>query len=252
VLLKSIMDAVTKSVGKESTKLLFLQIWWIFVFVFFSIAKTKQVSYMLVLLPALSVIIGWNIERMTCDNGKYQPGWVIGTIVMYLLMGVGWIVGGRQLPEVATYGMILGIVTLVLGVLVLLSLKKSNVETAAWLHVATGLVTMVMAFGVLMPQIQDRFSVKTIAQTYVAAEKDASRVLYVDRFLRPGFMLYTDIPGIEADVNSEKSLDAVKQDSRPKYIVMREFMYNKMKEKMGGEDWELLENKSGICIYRSR
>ena len=80
-------------------------------------------------------------------------------------------------------------------------------ESAAWLHVVTGLVTMVMAFGVLMPQIQDRFSVKTIAATYMAAEKDASRVLYVDRFLRPGFMLYTDIPGIEADVNSEKSLE---------------------------------------------
>ena len=253
VLLKSIKDAVTKSVGKESTKLLFLQVWWIFVFIFFSIAKTKQVSYMLVLLPALSMIIGWNIERMTSDNGKYQSGWVAGTFVMYLLMGVGWIVGGRQMPEIAMGGMLLGIVTLVLGVLILISLKKhSSVETAAWLHVVTGLVTMVIAFGVLMPQIQDRFSVKTIAQTYVAAEKDASRVLYVDRFLRPGFMLYTDIPGIEADVNSEKSLDAVKQDPRPKYIVMREFMYKKMKEKMGGENWELLKNKAGICIYKSR
>ena len=230
-----------------------MQVWWIFVFVFFSIAKTKQVSYMLVLLPALSMIIGWNIERMTCDNGKYQFGWVAGTVIMYLLMGAGWIVGGRQMPEVAMGGMILGAVTLVLGALIVISLKKySNVETAAWLHVVTGLVTMVMAFGVLMPQIQDRFSVKTIAKTYVSMDKDTSRTLYVDRFLRPGFMLYTDIPGIEADVNSEKSLDAVKQDTRPKYIVMREFMYNKMKEKMGGEDWELLENKSGICIYRSR
>ena len=253
LLLKSIKDAFTRSVGKESTKLLFLQVWWIFVFVFFSIAKTKQVSYMLVLLPALSMIIGWNIERMTCDNGKYQFGWVAGTVIMYLLLGVGWIVGGRQMPEVAMGGMILGIATLVLGVLILISLKKySNVETAAWLHVVTGLVTMVMAFGVMMPQIQDRFSVKTIAQTYVKTEKDASRVLYVDRFLRPGFMLYTDIPGIEADVNSEKSLDAVKQDPRPKYIVIREHMYNKMKEKMGGENWELLENKAGICIYKSR
>ena len=208
---------------------------------------------MLVLLPALSMIIGWNIERMTCDNGKLQSGWVVGTFIMYLLMGAGWIVGGRQLPEVATYGMALGAVTLVLGVLILLALKKyCNVETAAWLHVVTGLVTMVMAFGVMMPQLQDRFSVKTIAKTYVAAEKDASRVLYIDKFLRPGFMLYTDIPGIEADTNSEKSLDAVKQDNRPKYIVMREFMYNKMKDKMGGEEWELLENKAGICIYRSR
>lgn len=208
---------------------------------------------MLALLPALSMIIGWNIERITCDNGKYQSGWVAGTFVMYLLMGVGWIVGGRQMPEIAMGGMALGAVTLVLGVLILISLKKyCNVEMAAWLHVVTGLVTMAVAFGVLMPQIQDRFSVKAIAKTYVAAEKDASRVLYVDRFLRPGFMLYTDIPGIEADTNSEKSLDAVKQDPRPKYIVMREFMYDKMKEKMGGEDWELLKNKSGICIYKSR
>ena len=253
VLLKSIKDAFAKSVGKESAKLLFLQVWWIFVFIFFSIAKTKQVSYMLVLLPALSMIIGWNIERMTYDNGKIQKGWLIGSAVMYLLMGIGWIVGGRQLPEAATGAMALGVITLVLGAAVLLALKKySNVEMAAWLHVATGLVTMVIAFGVLMPQLQDRFSVKTIAQTYVAAEKDASRALYIDKFLRPGFMLYTDIPGIEADTNSETSLEAVKQDARPKYIVMREFMYNKMKEKMGGENWELLENKSGICIYRSR
>ena len=111
---------------------------------------------------------------------------------------------------------------------------------------------MVIAFGVMIPQLQDRFNVKTVAQTYAAAEKDASRVLYIDKFLRPGFMLYTDIPGIEADTNSEKSLDAVKQDNRSKYIVMRESMYTKMKEKMGGEDWELLENKAGICIYKSR
>ena len=253
VLLKSIKDAFTKSVGKESTKLLFLQVWWIFVFIFFSIAKTKQVSYMLVLLPALSMIIGWNIERMTCDNGKYQFGWVAGTCVMYLLMGAGWIVGGRQMPEIAMGGLSLGILTLVLGAKILISLKKySNVETAAWIHVVTGLVTMVIAFGVLMPQVQDRFSVKTIARTYVAAEKDASRVLYIDKFLRPGFMLYTDIPGIEADTNSEKSLEAVKQDPRSKYIVMRESMYKKMKEKMGGEDWELMENKAGICIYKSK
>ena len=80
---------------------------------------------MLVLLPALSMIIGWNIERMTCENGKCQTGWVIGTFVMYLLMGVGWIVGGRQMPELAMGGMILGVATLVLGALNLLALKKA-------------------------------------------------------------------------------------------------------------------------------
>ena len=93
---------------------------------------------------------------------------------------------------------------------------------------------------------------KTYVETYAKDASAGNAVLYIDKFLRPGFMLYTDIPGVEADTNSEKSLLDVKQDHRGKYIIMREFMYNKMKENMGGEDWELLENKSGICIYKSR
>lgn len=257
LLVKSIKDAFRKSVGEECNPLLFLQIWWLFVFLFFSVAKTKQVSYMLVLAPPLSILMGWNIQRLFHHYKEECRGWAYGSGFLFLLMGLGWIFGGRQLPELSRYGILLGILTICLGIAVFFVLKfKKDPELAAWLHVGAGIVTMVMAFGFMMPLIQDRFSVKTVAKTYVETyAKDASAgnaVLYIDKFLRPGFMLYTDIPGVEADTNSEKSLLDVKQDHREKYIIMREFMYNKMKENMGGEDWELLENKSGICIYKSR
>ena len=201
--------------------------------------------------------MGWNIQRLFHHYKEECRGWAYGSGFLFLLMGLGWIFGGRQLPELSRYGILLGVLTICLGIAVFFVLKfKKDPELAAWLHVGAGIVTMVMAFGFMMPLIQDRFSVKTVAKTYVETyAKDASAgnaVLYIDKFLRPGFMLYTDIPGVEADTNSEKSLLDVKQDHREKYIIMREFMYNKMKENMGGEDWELLENKSGICIYKSR
>lgn len=257
LMIKSIKDAFSKSAGKEHRQLLFLQVWWIFVFIFFSIAKTKQVSYMLVLSPALAMLMGWNLGRVIQETKGDFSDWAFGSGILFLLMSIGWIFGGRQLPEIAFGGVVLGIVTLCLGVVVFVMLKKyGNPEKAAWFHVMSGMVTMVIAFGFLLPLIQDRFSVRTVAriyvQTYAADAVAAGRILYIDKFLRPGFMLYTDIPGIEADTNNAKSLVTVKQDSRPKYIVMRDFMYSKMKERMGGEEWQLLENRAGICIYQSR
>lgn len=254
---KSVKDAFCRGSGEEYRQLLFLQVWWIFVFVFFSIAKTKQVSYMLVLAPAFSMLMGWNLARMLHDDKESFTGWAAGSGVLFLMLGAGWIMGGRQMPELASGGLLLGVLTLVIGVLIVILLKKyKNPANAAWLHVTAGVITMVMAFGFLMPLIQDRFSVKAVAQlymqTYAAEAKNSGRVLYIDKFLRPGFMLYTDIPGTEADVNNERSLAAVKEDVRPKYIVMRDFMYAKVKDRMGGEGWQLLENRAGICIYKSK
>ena len=75
-------------------------------------------------------------------------------------------------------------------------------------------------------------------------------MLYIDKQLRPGVMLYTDIPGIEADTNRAASLAALREDARPKYIIMRAFMYHKMMEDLGAQDWTLVEERDGLCIFR--
>lgn len=251
LLVQSIKNGITKA-GEKRHVLLFLEVWAAFVFLFFSVAKTKQVSYMLVLAPALAGLIGWNIDRMLRQKVSTFKSWAVGSLIMFLLLGAGWIAGGKSMPELASGGLVLGIGTIILGLAVFFVLLfRRKGETGAWLHVVTGLFTMVMAFVVLMPLAQDRFSVKTMALQYHTLATEPQRALYIDKQLRPGFMLYTDIPGIEADTNNEETLAKLKADGRPKYILMRQYMYRKQKDLMGGENWRLVKEHKGICLFAS-
>ena len=106
----------------------------------------------------------------------------------------------------------------------------------------------------MVPAIEGHFSVKQIALHYAAnyhtAAEAEGRALYIDKQLRPGVMLYTDIPGIEADTNRADSLSTLRADARPKYIIMRDFMYQKMKKELGAENWQLEEERDGLCIFK--
>lgn len=77
--------------------MLFLEVWAAFVFLFFSAAQTKQVSYMLLLSPALAGLIGWNLDRMFREGGGSAfTSWAIGSGIIFLLMAVGWSLGANS------------------------------------------------------------------------------------------------------------------------------------------------------------
>ena len=255
LLIQSVKNAFRRSFGEEAETLVFFQVWWIFVLVFFSIAQTKQVSYMLLLTPALSTIIGWNLARMVEDWRETHFAWAGGSALMFLVLGLGWLMSGDSLAPLAEGGLWLGAITLVFGAAIVYCITASrNLLLAAWLHVAASVVTMVIAFGFMMPAVEGQFSVKQVALYYAEnlhASADAEgRALYIDKQLRPGVMLYTDIPGIEADTNHTASLAALRADPRPKYVIMRNFMYNKMKKELGAEQWQLVFERDGLCIFK--
>lgn len=253
LLVQSVKNAFYHSFGEEARQLAFFQVWWIFVFVFFSVAQTKQVSYMLLLTPALSTIIAWNLVRMMEDLRHTHFAWAGGSALMFLALGIGWLMSGDSLAELAEGGLWLGAVTLVLGTAIVYCITASHrLQLAAWLHVGTGVVTMLIAFGVLMPAISGHFSVKETALSYVqnyrAAAEAEGRALYVEQHLRPGMMVYTDLPGIE--INIPYSLSSLREDTRPKYIIIQESSYQKIKADVGGERWQCVESRAGISIYK--
>lgn len=255
LLFQSVKNAFHRSFGEEAQLLAFFQVWWIFVLVFFSIAQTKQVSYMLLLTPALATIIGWNLARMLDDWRHTHLAWAGGSAFMFLVLGLGWLMSGDSLAGLAEGGLWLGTITLILGAVIVYTITASRqFLLATWLHVLAGIVTMVIAFGFMMPAIEGHFSVKQVALDYAAkyhaAAESEGRALYIDKQLRPGVMVYTDIPGIEADTNEAGSLAALHADERPKYIIMRDFMYRKMMKELGAENWQLVEERDGICIFK--
>lgn len=221
LLIQSIKSSITRSSFDELDKMVFMNIWWLFVLVFFTISQTKLVSYILPLFPAFAVIIGWNIARMQKET--YQEvkwSWAFGTAIMFTLLATVWVLGGRQLPELAFGGMVLGGVTFALGLGILWSLiSYRDVSFASWLHVGTGIVTMVIAFSFLLPSVANKFSVKEIVKVY-QSKCDTKTPIYVDKFLRPGFMYYSGIPGIEINPKTDELNSAVK-DKGKKYILVR-------------------------------
>ena len=230
LLLQSIKASITDSRSDDLEKMLFVNIWWLFVLIFFTISQTKLVSYILPMFPALAIVIGWNIARMQKENYGIRWSWIFGSGIMFLLLTAGWVIGGQQLPEVAFGGIVLGSVTFILGVSIVWALwRYRDINFSAWLHVVTGVLTMVIAFSFLLPMVANRFSVKEIVRIY-HTKCDQQKPVYVDKFLRPGFMYYTGAPGEEVKPKSG-DLGRVLNDPGQKYVLVRGLELRRLKDK---------------------
>lgn len=231
LLLHSVKASVSDSRIDDMRLLLFMHVWWLFVFLFFTVCKTKLVSYILPLFPALAVIVGWNIARMQVKlrHNTSFGAWLAGSGIIFALLGAGWIIGGRQLPEAAFGSAVLGVVTLVLGAAALFALwHYRDIQLFAGLHAFTGLVTMLIVFGFLLPMVAGRFSMKAMA-AYYKANCNAELPVHVDKFLRPGFMYYAGRAGIELEPKTGDFREAL-ADGEIKYIMVRGLEYRRMQK----------------------
>lgn len=230
LLLQSIKASIDKSRIDDMRQLILFHIWWSFVFLFFTICQTKLVSYILPMFPPLAVIIGWNISRMLTKmrhNATFNT-WIIGSGVMFLLLGCGWIFAAKYFVEASFSIIMLGVLTLILGLAALFALwYYKDIELSAWLHTLVGVVTMCAVFAFIMPAIADRFSVKNISSVYVN-ECESKTPIYVDKFLRPGFMYYAGTPGIEV-LPKTNALSEALSNGEHKYILVRGLEYRRVK-----------------------
>ncbi len=229
LLIQSVKASISDSRIDDMRLLVFMHVWWVFVFIFFTVCKTKLVSYILPMFPALAIIIGWNISRMMqkMRHNTTFYHWIVGSGLMFVLLGAGWIIGGQQLPELAFGGMVLGVLTLLLGAAAVFTLwYYRDIQLAAWIHVMLGVVTMCVAFAFLLPVVADRFSVKTISAEY-QQRCDQNTAIYVDKFLRPGFMYYTGKPGVEMLPKTDAFAKAL-QNGEHKYFLVRGLEYRRL------------------------
>ncbi|MBC8015170.1 MAG: glycosyltransferase family 39 protein, partial [Sporomusaceae bacterium] len=77
IMLQSMWTSLTKS-RQDFSALLFLNIWAIVIFIFFTISQTKLVSYILPMYPPLAMIVGWYIDRLwIASNRQRSSSWAI-------------------------------------------------------------------------------------------------------------------------------------------------------------------------------
>ena len=105
----------------------------------------------------------------------------------------------------------------------LVLLKYKDIKLAFTCHAMAGFATMLVVFSFILPSIANRLSVKQVAN-YYTENCDMQNKVYVDKFLRPGFMYYTHVPGEEMKpkTNDIEKVMAVPQN---KYLVVRGLEY---------------------------
>lgn len=231
ILCQSIWASINESRIDDMRILAFLHTWWIFVFLFFTVCQTKLVSYILPMFPALAIIIGWNISRMVYKQRHTSTyySWAASSLFIFVVIAIGFAIGGQQLPELELGGYVLAGITAVLGIgIVVFLVYYKDIQLAALIHAAMGTVLMLIAFGFLMPEVADRFSVKTIANYYVE-NVDKETPLYVDKFLRPGMEFYGHCHGIEMLPQTGAFAEALR-DGTHKVFVVRGLEYRRLQK----------------------
>ncbi len=249
ILFDAVKKSITDSSGDAFKNLMFMHIWWIFVFLFFSISKTKLVSYIFPLFPPLAIIVGWNIVRVSRERFPQKEwGLAVPSLIMFGLLSVVWFLGGQQLPEMSFGATVLAGITLLLALGIGTAfLYFKDVLLASWLHVVAGILTMVVVFTFMLPTVSGRFSVKTAADYYMAnCDKGVS--VHIDKFLRPGFMYYSNIPGIEMKPETSDFADLFK-NGETKYIVVRGLEYRRLVS-ADKNRLQLVFNENDIYIFK--
>ncbi|NLH46191.1 MAG: glycosyltransferase family 39 protein, partial [Acholeplasmataceae bacterium] len=182
-------------------------------------------SYIFPLFPPLAIIIGWNIVRVSRERfPRRELALAIPSLIMFVLLSAGWFFGGQQLTEMSFGAIILAGITLLLAIGIGSTfLYFKDALLASWLHVAAGILTMVVVFTFMLPTVSGRFSAKTAADYYLA-NCDKGVTVHIDKFLRPGFMYYANVPGVEMKPETSDFADLFKTGGT-KFIVVRGLEY---------------------------
>jgi 4-amino-4-deoxy-L-arabinose transferase-like glycosyltransferase len=212
------------SLGRDDT--LFFQLWFVVMFVFFSIAMGKRPVYLLPLYPALSVLTGaWFCEKVAAFQTRlvlYRAiaavAAVVGLVLLVITIGgvwnhePGWFftpIEGLLKPkdranlivvkkELATFGWSFTVVSLLSSAL-WLSLAQclwvDKLKAAARRMVLISILTAFVARGVVIPEIAQSRSYREFMDQVNQLVKPGDRLyLYGERFNSDPVVFYRGGP----------------------------------------------------------
>lgn len=233
VLFQSSFHALRHPRGKFN-ELLFLHIWAVVVFVFFTVSQTKLVSYILPMYPALAMIVGWYIDRIWSEKlhrVKRQYIWGGFVSLLLLLFGISGYLGISEMPAIASsvYALIAVFTALLIGTVFFLWKKK--IALAFSVNVV-GMTAMALVISYsLFPAAAPYFSSERTASEFQMLY-DGKSPIYVSKFLRPGFAFYGGQYGQELYFSEDTVPDIEKLLvlHEQAYFVVRVMDYDRIPE----------------------
>lgn len=217
VVLQAIWASLTKS-RREGPVLLFLVIWAVFIFLFFTVSQTKLVSYILPMYPPMAMITGWYISYLwEKPVGPRLLTWPVAFVALSLLL-VGAMLAGVSFFPFLQSGVITASVILIGTAFAgAYYLWRKKIRLAFGIQIVGMILFIMVLLSAIFPPAAPYFSSKGIADQFTAHYDGGSEV-YIIAFLHPGFTFYTNTYGKELKT-PEQFGEAIYQAKRAYFIV---------------------------------
>ena len=257
-----------KNRSKNQKTYLFLFLSFALIFTFFSLAKSKLLSYIFPVFPIVAFMVGawaWRIYRALRLKAKMRWGLTTLAIFFWGIMPIGLIAGTFFYNEKADLGIFWPIfsigcflIPLGLGALILAWRRSYRL---AWTAVVVMTVAFgLIAFGWLLPKAEAAFTSKPTVASYESLVRptDTNFLLASKLFVR-GVSFYTGDKnvGVLAEnpngifytqhpipiISTREDLAAIKQENFPVYCFLRQKEFKHLKK--------IVDETYSITVLRS-
>ncbi len=242
--------ALRREEAPRRKELLFLSVWFILVFVFFTFVKGKKDNYIIPLYPAAAILLGWFWDKLILSQGK-EKGVIAGLLLLTCLVLVAFvlfIVGfpEKRYPVVAPYRFLVFFILsyLLIGLSASFFCFVSRKKMASFM-------CLVVTFGILHLHISYALPTKLNATKSMRgfSEKILKRMEAGDElkscfFLFPGLIYYTGRPVIE-EIKTDKQFLEILRSPQRVFLVIKTRELNRIKRDLKIEIEPIEEEKVG-------
>jgi 4-amino-4-deoxy-L-arabinose transferase-like glycosyltransferase len=252
--------AFRRAEGPRRKELLFLSVWFIFVFVFFTFIKGKKDNYILPLYPAAAILLGWFWDRLILSQAR-EKGVIAGLLLLTCLILVAFALFLIGIPE-KSYPPLIPYRFLVFSILVYLLIGLSasllcfisRKKRASFICLVVTFVILHLHISYsLPPRLNATKSMRGFSER-ILKRMEVGDELKSCFFSPPGLIYYTGKPSIEEIKSDERFLEILRSPQRF-FVVIKKRDLNRIKrdskievepiehEKVGSFDLVLISNR---------
>jgi len=242
-----------KEFGKRK-EFLFVSIWFIFIFLFFTLSRGKKDNYLFPLYPAAALMVGglWDLGLSPKNRSKgFLPGFLL--LIFLLLVGLILFLSGipqRFYPELMGYrSQALFILSYLLagGFLSLLFFVSEKRWAAFISLMAAFALLQVQIYYLLPPRLNAQRSARAFS-TKILEKMESGDELKTYRLKCNGLLYYTKMPYIESIQTKDRFLELFNSGKRVFVVVYPEAV-DRLRRETGMELVPIGQGKVGHWDY---
>lgn len=220
-------SAAVKAKGDERNHCIFLVIWTIAVFSFFSLSQTKLISYILPMYPPVAMLVGYYFDKVWGEQ-QYRALKASAVVfaVVAILLSAGLLYAATAVTaELIVPVKVIAVMLAVLAASVLYQSFRGKFRAVFSLYVAGMVIFTSLVMTQALPAVIPAVSVKPVVEEF-KQQYDGQAPVYVAKFYRPGFQYYSGVASFE--LNPEELEAAVLGQPDKAYFVVQKRKYDKL------------------------